>query len=156
MPALILDGQVLTESAAIAMHLADLHPEAGLAPAIATPARAAYYRWMFFCAYTLMPAYRSWFYADEPGLRNRELALVGVALKAASPTEDATTAAGAAIGELRRFLASVGQRHRLASLGFDDAGLDIVAQDAIDDVAIRNSPRLPTLTEARGILATVA
>ena len=65
-PALILDGQVLTESAAIAMHLADLHPEAGLAPAIATPARAAYYRWMFFCAYTLMPAYRSWFYADEP------------------------------------------------------------------------------------------
>ena len=96
------------------------------------------------------------FYADEPGLRDRELALVGVALKAASPTEDATTAAGAAIGELRRFLASVGQRHRLASLGFDDAELDIVAQDAIDDVAIRNSPRLPTLTEARGILATVA
>ena len=40
--------------------------QAGLAPAIATPARAAYYRWMFFCAYTLMPAYRSWFYADEP------------------------------------------------------------------------------------------
>lgn len=65
-PALLLDGQVLTESAAIAMHLADLHPQAGLAPAIATPARAAYYRWMFFCAYTLMPAYRSWFYADEP------------------------------------------------------------------------------------------
>src|SRR5690349_22044691 len=62
-PALLLDGQVLTESAAIAMHLADLHPQAGLAPAIATPARAAYYRWMFFCAYTLMPAYRSWFYA---------------------------------------------------------------------------------------------
>lgn len=65
-PTLLVDGQVLTESAAIAMHLADLHPEAKLAPATGTPERAAYYRWMFFCAYTLMPAYRAWFYADEP------------------------------------------------------------------------------------------
>jgi alcohol dehydrogenase len=96
------------------------------------------------------------FYAAEVGLRDRELALVGVALKAASPTEDATTAAGAAIGELRRFLASVGQRHRLGALGFDEATLDVVAQDAIDDAAIRNSPRLPTLDQARSILASVA
>lgn len=96
------------------------------------------------------------FYAEDTGLRDRELALVGVALKAASPTEDPATAAGAAIGELRRFLASVGQRHRLGALGFDAAGLDVVAQDAIDDVAIRNSPRLPTLDEARAILASVA
>ncbi|WDS36687.1 glutathione S-transferase family protein [Pseudoxanthomonas sp.] len=65
-PTLVLDGQVLTESAAIAMHLADLYPRANLAPAIGTQARAAYYRWMFFCAYTLMPAYRGWFYPDEP------------------------------------------------------------------------------------------
>ena len=65
-PTLVIDGQVLTESAAIAMHLADLHPQANLAPAIGTLQRAAYYRWMFFCAYTLMPAYRGWFYPDEP------------------------------------------------------------------------------------------
>ena len=65
-PTLVLDGQVLTESAAIAMHLADLHPGDGLAPPPGTPERAAYYRWMFFCAYTLMPAYRAWFYPDEP------------------------------------------------------------------------------------------
>jgi alcohol dehydrogenase len=96
------------------------------------------------------------FYAAQDGLRDRELALVGVALRAASPTEDAATAAGAAIGELRQFLVSVGQRHRLSSLGFDDAALDVVAEDAIDDAAIRNSPRLPTLAEARAILATVA
>ena len=96
------------------------------------------------------------FYAAASGLRDRELALVGVALDAAISTEPAATAAGAAIGELRQFLASVGQRHRLASLGFDDAGLDVVAQDAIDDAAIRNSPRLPSLDEARAILASVA
>ena len=65
-PTLLIDGQVLTESAAIAMHLADLYPQATLAPAIGSPERAAYYRWMFFCAYTLMPAYRGWFYPDEP------------------------------------------------------------------------------------------
>lgn len=65
-PTLVIDGQVLTESAAIAMHLADLFPAAGLAPPPGTPERGAYYRWMFFCAYTLMPAYRGWFYADEP------------------------------------------------------------------------------------------
>jgi len=65
-PTLLIDGQVLTESAAIAMHLADLHPEAGLAPAPGTPARGDYYRWMCFCTYTLMPAYRAWFYPHEP------------------------------------------------------------------------------------------
>ncbi|MCL7713798.1 glutathione S-transferase family protein [Stenotrophomonas mori] len=65
-PALLLDGQVLTESAAIAMHLADLHPQAGLAPPPGTPARGDYYRWMCFCVYTLMPAYRAWFYPHEP------------------------------------------------------------------------------------------
>jgi alcohol dehydrogenase class IV len=96
------------------------------------------------------------FYAGQPGLRERELALVGVALKAASATEEPATAAGAAIGELRRFLVRVGQRHRLRSLGFDDAALDVVAQDAIDDGAIRNSPRLPSFDEARAILASVA
>lgn len=95
------------------------------------------------------------FYAAEPGLRDRELALVGVVLRAASTTEDPATAAGAAIGALRAFLASIGQRPTLRSLGFDAALLNVVAQDAIDDVAIRNSPRLPTLEQARAILASV-
>ena len=65
-PALVMDGEVITEAAAIAMHLADLHPQAGLAPAPGTPQRAQYYRWMFFMANTLQPAYRAWFYPAEP------------------------------------------------------------------------------------------
>jgi len=95
------------------------------------------------------------FYADEPGLRDRELALAGVALRAASPTEDPATGAIAAIGALRGLLAGVGQRPSLRSLGFDDASLDVVAQDAIDDAAIDNSARLPSLAEARSILGSV-
>lgn len=65
-PTLVLEGQVLTEAAAIVMHLADLHPQAGLAPMLGSAARADYYRWMFYCANTLQPAYRAWFYPDEP------------------------------------------------------------------------------------------
>lgn len=64
-PTLVLDGQVLTEAAAIALHLADRHPQAGLLPAPGTAARAEAYRWMFWCANTLQPAYRAWFYAHE-------------------------------------------------------------------------------------------
>ncbi|MEX2183117.1 MAG: iron-containing alcohol dehydrogenase [Chloroflexota bacterium] len=95
------------------------------------------------------------YYAESPGLRDREIALVGVALRAASPTEEASTGTVAAIGAFRGFLADLGLRPSLRSLGFDDAMSDVVAQDAIDDAAINNSPRLPTLAEARAILASV-
>jgi alcohol dehydrogenase len=89
------------------------------------------------------------------GIRDRELAMVGVALKVASPTEDDATAAGAAIGAIRRLCAQVGQRPTLRSLGFDERVLDIITEDAIADAAIRNSPRLPKPAEARSILQTV-
>lgn len=65
-PTLILDNQVLTEAAAIVMHLADVHPAANLAPALGTLERARYYQWMFFCANTLQPAFRAWWYPTEP------------------------------------------------------------------------------------------
>lgn len=72
-PALVIDGKPLLEAAAITMHLADAYPGGGLAPAIGTLERAAYYQWFFFMANTLQPAYRAWFYADEPaGAANAE------------------------------------------------------------------------------------
>jgi glutathione S-transferase len=47
-PAIVHDGNVVTECAAICAYLADAFPEAGLQP---TPnERADYYRWMFFAA----------------------------------------------------------------------------------------------------------
>ena len=64
-PTLVIDGQVITESVAIVMQLADMHPQAGLAPAVGSLERAHYYRWLLFCANTLLPAYRDWFYADH-------------------------------------------------------------------------------------------
>lgn len=64
-PTLMIDGLVLTEAAAIALYLADRHPEANLLPPVGTPQRADAYRWMFWCANTLQPAYRAWFYPHE-------------------------------------------------------------------------------------------
>jgi glutathione S-transferase len=47
-PAIVHDGAVVTECAAICAYLADAFPAAGLAPAPA--ARADYYRWLFYFA----------------------------------------------------------------------------------------------------------
>jgi glutathione S-transferase len=44
------DGSVMTESAAMMIHLADTHAEAGLAPGLALAARAQYLRWMIYLA----------------------------------------------------------------------------------------------------------
>jgi glutathione S-transferase len=49
-PALRDGDTVVTESAAICAYLADRFPQRGLAPPPGDPARAAYYRWMFFAA----------------------------------------------------------------------------------------------------------
>lgn len=48
-PALRLPGgEVMTESAAILIWLADLHPAAGLSPLVDSPLRPAFLRWMAF------------------------------------------------------------------------------------------------------------
>jgi len=66
-PTLLIDGEPpLCEAAAIAMYLAELCPARALLPAPDTPARAQCYRWMFFLANTVQPAYRAWFYPTEP------------------------------------------------------------------------------------------
>lgn len=48
-PTLVLeDGEVMTESAAILIYLADLYPEARLAPAADDPRRRPFLRWMLY------------------------------------------------------------------------------------------------------------
>jgi alcohol dehydrogenase class IV len=91
------------------------------------------------------------------GTRDRELALVGIALGVASGAEDEATAAGVAIGAIDKLLRDLDQRPHLRSLGLaGDDVIDEIVRDALDDGAIRNSPRLPTVAEARRILDSVA
>jgi glutathione S-transferase len=55
-PVLEHEGQVLFESTAICLHLADLHPEAGLIPPLASPRRALVYQWALFAMTEVEPA----------------------------------------------------------------------------------------------------
>ncbi len=153
----VADGSDLEARSAmlIASHLAGLGQASGtgvglvhaLGHAIGTRGRLAHGLALAVVLPEVLAFYR--------GARDRELALVAVALAAASPTDDVATAAGAAIEAVERLCADVGVRPSLRDLGLDEAALDQVADDALDDPAIRNSPRLPTRAEARAILAGV-
>ena len=65
-PTLVADGQPLFEAAAMLVTLADRHPQAGLAPALDAPQRAAYTQWMFHLANAVQPLFRLWWYPHEP------------------------------------------------------------------------------------------
>jgi glutathione S-transferase len=50
------DGRYVFESAAICMHLADLHPDGGLFPSVGSTERALGYQWTVFAMSELEPA----------------------------------------------------------------------------------------------------
>ena len=54
-PCLLDDGEIIVESLAIWLHLADAHPAAGLAPAVGHPDRARYMGWMGAATAVLEP-----------------------------------------------------------------------------------------------------
>jgi GST-like protein len=63
-PALVLtDGEILTESAAILIWLADRYPGSRLAPTVADPHRAAFLRWMAFISAQI---YALYWVRDDP------------------------------------------------------------------------------------------
>jgi GST-like protein len=64
-PALILpNGELMTESSAILVWLADSHPEARLSPTMAAHSRPAFLRWMAFVASAI---YALYWIRDDPG-----------------------------------------------------------------------------------------
>ena len=56
---------VLYETAAICLHLADTHPDAGLAPAPGTAARAHFYKWLVWLSNTPQAALMLYFYPER-------------------------------------------------------------------------------------------
>jgi GST-like protein len=63
-PTLLLpDGSVMTESAAMLLHIADEAPNAGLVPAPGDESRPAFLRWLVFIVAAIYPTYT---YGDEP------------------------------------------------------------------------------------------
>ena len=62
----LVDGELaLYETAAICLHLADRHPEAGLAPPLATAERAELYKWLIHLTNTLQPELITYFYPER-------------------------------------------------------------------------------------------
>ena len=60
------DGDlVLYEAAAICLHLVDTHPQAGLAPALGTAARAHFYKWLMWLTNTLQATLIVYFYPER-------------------------------------------------------------------------------------------
>src|SRR4051794_13898555 len=57
------DGETLTESAAILLRVAELHPETKLAPAVDAPTRGAFLRWMSFVSSAI---YAHYWLKDDP------------------------------------------------------------------------------------------
>lgn len=66
-PTLTHGGTVITEAAAIAMYLADLFPDAGLAPKVSDTARGTYLRWIVFNQAAVEPAVTDLALKREPG-----------------------------------------------------------------------------------------
>ena len=60
------DGDlVLTEAAAIMLHIADRFPEAGLGATVGTRARSELYRWLSYLSYAVQATYMHWFYPER-------------------------------------------------------------------------------------------
>ena len=74
-PAIVHEGQVVTEGAAICAYLADAFPDAGLAPR--PHERAAYYRWLFFAAGPIEAAVTNRSMGWDPDEKQRRMAGYG-------------------------------------------------------------------------------
>ncbi|MCB0415599.1 MAG: glutathione S-transferase, partial [Bdellovibrionales bacterium] len=55
-PAIVHKNNIVTENAAICAYLADIFPQAKMAPSLEDPKRGSYYRWFFFAASCIEPA----------------------------------------------------------------------------------------------------
>ena len=65
-PALVLpDGTLMTESAAMVLHLVDRHPEAKLAPPAGSPESARFQRWLLYLATPVYTAVLRYYYPDQ-------------------------------------------------------------------------------------------
>ena len=89
-------------------------------------------------------------------VRSRELALAAISLGVGSPGDDVEQAARAAVDGVLALVRAVDQRRTLAELGIHGPTIDLIADDALDDPAIANTPRLPVRTEITAILVAVA
>ncbi len=96
-PALRRGDTVVTEAAAICAYLADVFPEAGLAPPV--DARGPYYRWLFFAAGPIEAAVTNRFLNFEPSVEQQSMVGYGSFAVVMDTLEQAVTGGGHIAGE---------------------------------------------------------
>ncbi|MGI5310016.1 glutathione S-transferase family protein [Rheinheimera sp. WS51] len=64
-PTLLDNGQAIFESGAIALYLAEKHPEHQLLPPLGTTERASCLQWLFYLTSTLQPELMVYFYPEK-------------------------------------------------------------------------------------------
>src|SRR6202048_5183498 len=64
-PTLVDGDLIMSEAAAIMLHLVDRHADAELAPQIGTPERAKFYQWLTFLTNSLQEELMIWQYPDR-------------------------------------------------------------------------------------------
>jgi glutathione S-transferase len=86
-PALGLEnGDVISESAALCLFLADRHPQGGMAPSVDDPKRGTFLQWLMYLTNTLQPADLRFYYSERYTSAAGDLA----GIKEAAQTEVAT------------------------------------------------------------------
>jgi glutathione S-transferase len=78
-PTLVVGDLILFEAAAICLHVADHHPEAGLAPPLGSASRSHFYKWLVFLTNTVQPAYMAYRYPEQHTTQPSEAAGVKAA-----------------------------------------------------------------------------
>lgn len=105
------DGTVMTESAAMMMHIADCHPESGLMPGVGNTDRALAYRWLLFSAVNLYEA--GCRIEDTHHYSTKESDFAGIRAKARHDLDRYWEMVAAAIGHGPYLL---GQRYSVADI----------------------------------------
>lgn len=103
-PAVRHGDAIVTEQVAVYLYLADLFPEAGLAPQIGDPLRGPYLRWMAFYAACFEPAVVDRFRKSEPGPQTM------------SPYGDYDTMLGTVVAQLAKGPYLLGERFSAADV----------------------------------------
>jgi glutathione S-transferase len=99
---------VLYETAAVCLHLTDTHPQAGLAPALGTPQRAHFYKWLVWMSNSMQAALIAYFYPERWVDEGNESGAEQV-------RQHAQARIGGLLGQLDAQLASHGQPWLLGS-----------------------------------------
>lgn len=144
-PALVHDGSLVTESAAIILYLTDLLPDAGIGAPVRSPARGVYLTWLAYYAGVIEPVvhFELLGLADNPGLRHTFRGRQELDRRILGALSQHPYIAGEAFSGADILIASTGQFQRQllpAGSSVDDYLARCAARPALQAALAKDSP----------------